>query len=126
MWGVLSIWKRKVENRLQISFLILSEFTWVNELLLSLKSSENYSFSYDFRSYRSLIIHLIFLNVRYDFPRRSWTFLSLILSTTHAALHTKEKMKEANCTRSERKIPLNYSNNIVPSPLCPSRKSLPR
>ena len=45
----LGIFSKAEKFRLQISFLILSEFKWINWLLFHLKSSENLWFADDFR-----------------------------------------------------------------------------
>ena len=55
-------------NRLQISFIILSVFKQINQLLFPLKSSDNHRFSDDLRGNRGQLIHLKSFNIR----SKSW------------------------------------------------------
>ena len=62
-----------LQDRFQILFLMLREFTGTNPLLLSLKSSENVWFSDDFMGNRSELTHLNSLNIRSQSWKQSLT-----------------------------------------------------
>ena len=62
-----------LQDRFQILFLMLREFTGINPLLHSLKPSENVWFSDDFMGNRSELFHLNLLNIRSQSWKQSLT-----------------------------------------------------